>query len=274
LIYLLGSSVPRLRFLGSADSQGVPRWWCGCSVCSEARSTGHNARTRPSALIESETERILIDAAPELRLQLSQAGISDIDAVLISHAHSDHVLGLGDVADKARWTGKVTPIYAPEEVLPQVQARFPYLRQGNYAKLTPFYALEQTIRSFAGYQVSAYKVPHGFNGFSYGFRFDKLEASWAYVSDSIGLKDLAPWSKLDLLVLGTSFYHEQAPYQGRSVYDVLEAVELLKQLKPKETIFTHLGHGIDSRKPSPEGCRYASDGMIIQLPSSTLGLHG
>jgi phosphoribosyl 1,2-cyclic phosphate phosphodiesterase len=199
---------------------------------------------------------------------MARAGITDIDVVLISHAHSDHILGLGDVADKARWTGKITPIYAPEEVLPQVRARFPYLLQGKYAELTPFYALEQTARSFAGYQVSAHRVPHGFNGFSYGFRFDSPHSSWAYVSDSIGLKDLEPWRKLDLLVLGTSFYHEQAPYEGRSVYDVLEAVELLQQLKPKETIFTHLSHGIDSRKSAPEGCVYASDGMSIRLPRS------
>jgi phosphoribosyl 1,2-cyclic phosphate phosphodiesterase len=115
--------VTRLRFLGSSDSQGVPRWWCRCSVCTEARTTGLNARSRPSVLLESKDERILIDAAPEFRLQITREQITSIDAVIITHAHNDHLLGLGDVADFARWTQHPTPIYAPTEVIPQIQQR-------------------------------------------------------------------------------------------------------------------------------------------------------
>ena len=87
-----------LTFLGSADSQGVPRWWCGCSVCTEAKTTGKNARTRPSVVIQGR-ETILIDASPELRLQCAREGLDGFDAALISHAHSDHILGLSDLGD-------------------------------------------------------------------------------------------------------------------------------------------------------------------------------
>ena len=258
--------MPRLVVLGSSDSQGVPRWWCDCSVCQEARRSSLNARTRPSVLLESEGERVLVDAAPELRLQLTREGVRDVDAVLITHAHNDHLLGLGDLADQARWTGAATPLYAPLEVLPQLESRFAYLRQGRYPKLVPFQALEGNPRTFAGYHVSAHRVPHGYNGFAYGLRFDGAHGSWAYVPDSLGIRELDPWRGLELLVLGTSFYREDAPYESRSVYDVQEALELLKTLKPKRTVFTHLGHGVDRRKPAPEGTMYAYDGLKLSLP--------
>jgi phosphoribosyl 1,2-cyclic phosphate phosphodiesterase len=256
--------MPSLRFLGSSDSQGVPRWWCSCSVCTEARATGANARTRPSVLLESKHEKILIDAAPEFRLQVTRENIDSLDALIITHAHNDHILGLGDVADFARWTKKVIPVYAPQEVIPQVQERFRYLTQGNYTTLMPFAVLD-TSRIIAGYQVTAHKVPHGFNGFSYGLRFEGETTRWAYIPDSINIQDLVPWQNLDVLILGTSFYKEEARLEARSVYDVQEATQLIARLQPKQTIFTHLGHGIDCRKSPPPKTGYAFDGLRVAL---------
>ena len=254
-----------LTFLGSGDSQGVPRWWCDCSVCDEARNTGKNARTRPSALLQGAGERILLDAAPELRLQMIRQNLESIDAILITHAHNDHILGLGDVADRARWTGKGIPIFAPATVIPHIQERFGYLQRGSYSELVPMLELESTSRSFAGFNVKAHRVPHGANGFAYGFRFESEAFTWAYVPDSISLTDLTPWRELDLLILGTSFYKENAALEKCSVYDVQEVVALLKKLKPKRTVFTHLGHGVDVRKAAPKGTRYAFDGLRLEL---------
>ncbi len=255
---------PTLTFLGSADSQGVPRWWCTCSVCAEAKTTGQNARTRPSAAIRGD-ETVLLDASPELRLQCAREGLTGFGAALITHAHNDHILGLGDLGDWGRWTKRRCPVYAPEEVLPQLEARFGYMTSGRYPAHTPFLALE-TARTFAGYEVRAFKVPHGYNGFAYAFRFSSGNARWGYMPDCLGLQDVAPWRDLDLLVLGASFYEEDAPVETRSVYDVREAAELLRTLQPKRTILTHLGHGIDIRKPAPEGARYAFDGLTVALP--------
>jgi len=120
----------------------------------------------------------------------------------------------------------------------------------------------------AGHTVIPVKVPHGFNGWSYAFRFESNMGSWAYMSDRIDLEDLTPWRGLDLLVLGTSFYQEPAPLEGRSVYDVREELELVAALKPKRTVFTHLGHGADIRTPLPDGIIFAQDGLTLGLPWS------
>ena len=256
-----------LTFLGSSDSQGVPRWWCDCSVCAEAKTTQQNARTRPSALIRG-SEAVLIDASPELRLQCAREDLTHFDAALITHAHNDHILGLGDLGDWGRWTRKTCPIYAPEEVLQQLKTRFGYMTKGNYGTTTPLLRLDtqDTLRTFAGYEVTAIKVPHGYNGFSYAFHFQRGGARWGYMPDCLGLEDGEPWRDLDLLILGTSFYEEEATLEKRSVYDVQEAVDLIGELTPKRTIFTHLGHGVDIRKPAPEGARYAFDGLSVDLP--------
>lgn len=256
-----------LRFLGSSDSQGVPRWWCRCNVCEEARTTGINNRTRPSVIIEG-SERTLIDAAPEFRQQVLRENITSLDALLITHAHNDHILGLGDVGDWTRWTHTQLPVFAPADVIPQLQERFKYLLQpdSRFSKHLSLQSFEETERAFAGYQLTAVKVPHGFNGWSYAFRFEREGKAWGYMPDCLGLEDLEPWRDLDLLILGTSFYHESAPVAGRSVYDVQEAMALVAELQPERTVFTHLGHGIDRRKPAPEGTCYAFDGMTISLP--------
>lgn len=257
--------VAHLRFLGTFDSQGVPRWWYGCSVCGEARKGGRNARTRPSAVIDGD-ERVLIDAPPELRAQCSREELGGFDAALITHAHNDHILGLGDLADWGRWTGAHCPVYAPDEVLPQLKTRFGCLMTASYQAWTPFLSLAAATRTFAGYTVKAIRVPHGFNGFSYAFRFERGGESWGYMPDCLGLDDLGPWRELGLLVLGASFYRETAPIARRSVYDVHEAAAIVAELGARETILTHLGHGVDARKPAPDGLRYAFDGLVVPLP--------
>lgn len=256
----------RLTFLGSGDSQGVPRWWCTCEVCREARQSGTNARRRPSALLEAAGERVLIDAAPEARLQLSEAGVRGLDAVLITHAHNDHLLGLGDVADMARWTGGTVPVYAPREVLPQVRERFAYLTRGRYPERVPLRALEDDPPLLAGWRVRPHRVPHGFNGTAYGFRFERPGTAWGYLPDSLDLDDLEPWRGLSLWVLGTSHRRERAARETRSVYDVAEAEALVARVRPARTVLTHLSHGVDVRDPAPAGMAFAADGMMVEIP--------
>jgi phosphoribosyl 1,2-cyclic phosphate phosphodiesterase len=258
----------QLTFLGASDSQGVPRWWCNCAVCSEARATKMNARTRPSVLLELDGAQVLIDASPEFRLQATRENLRNLETVLITHAHNDHILGLGDVLDYLRWKGANTQIYAPDSVLPQLEQRFAYAFKGKYA--SRFHAFPESFE-LHGWTVSAFEVPHGFNGTANAFKLERHDKTWVYCSDSIGLSDAIleqHFQNLELLILGTSFWDESsAVYSSRSVSDVLEALEVVKKVKPIKTVFTHLGHGVDARDGNklPASVTLAYDGLKLEL---------
>lgn len=267
----------QLRFLGTGDAKGVPRWWCDCTVCQEAKTTGKNQRSRSSVLLTytesltQNTKQVLIDASPELHFQLNTLENKYINSVLISHPHNDHIAGLPDLAMWAMDVQKyvknsfICPLYSPKDVIEVLNTRYGFLKDKPYF---PFIDIETLVQPIAGYNVKAIKVPHGFNGHSYAFLFISEHSGkrWAYMSDCIDLEDLEPWYDLELLILGASFYQEIQPRAGRSVYDILEATELSQTLRAKQTILTHMGHGVDRRKQAPASVRYAYDGLVIDLP--------
>src|SRR5208282_3414097 len=84
-----------LLFLGTGTSAGIPMIGCHCEVCSSRDP--HDHRSRPSVVISYGSTRVLVDTSPELRLQCVANGIDMIDAVVITHAHADHIMGLDDV---------------------------------------------------------------------------------------------------------------------------------------------------------------------------------
>ncbi|MNP45796.1 carbon-phosphorus lyase complex accessory protein [compost metagenome] len=101
--------------------------------------------------------------------------------------------------------------------------------------------------TIGGWGIIGWKVNHGKNGYSYAYRLEKEGYRWAYCSDAINLshEEKQRLFGLDLLVLGTSFYHESAEFHTRSVYDMKEAGNLLQEITPKQAIYTHMSHDID-----------------------------
>ena len=276
-----------LHFLGTSDSKGVPRFWCNCPVCHEARTAiqgrpGFNRRTRPSALLRGNGETLLLDCGPDLHAQLSRLGGPFVpDAVIVSHAHNDHLLGLGDLLDYVASVGGQLRIYAPADALPDIQARFAYAFLGQSDEWRPpVQPIPDEGLELCGYRVRAFEVPHGANGVSHAFHFaaapstSTLPAStpgrWVYMTDAIGILDeLAQvWLQdLDLLVLGTSFRDESGTEQaGRSVYDVREALALPWARAARRVLLSHLSHDIDVRQVLPDRkYSYATDGLSVSL---------
>lgn len=253
----------QLQFLGTGDSQGVPRWWCDCEVCTEARTTGRNARSRPSALCTLGTEVLLLDCGTDFRTQMLKFGHRRIDYVIITHAHNDHFLGLGDLFDYASWTGHLPQIYAPANVIPEISERFSYAFRKHPA-IMPL----ETATKLLGFEVTAFKVPHGANGYAYGLYFVGPDYRWAYVTDSIHIPasiQAQYLNHLDLLILGTAFWHENAPIAKRSIYDVQEALALSCVQSTPRVYFSHLSHDIDINQSLPEHIRWAQDGLCINL---------
>ena len=286
-----------LHFLGTSDSKGVPRFWCNCPVCHEARTSvqgrpGFNRRTRPSALLRGKGETLLLDCGPDLHAQLSRLGGPFVpDAVIVSHAHNDHILGLGDLLDYVTSAGGQLRIYAPATALPDIRARFAYAFQGQPdGSPPPVQPIPDEGLELCGYRVHAFKVPHGANGVSHAFHFVSAQPAaalpasispvsvpsasvlgrWVYMTDAVDVPgELAQaWLQdLDLLVLGTSFRDESGTdHSGRSVYDVREALALPWARTARRVLLSHLSHDIDVRQVLPDRrYSYATDGLSVSL---------
>lgn len=230
-----------LTLVGTGDALGVPRVYCDCPVCTEARTTGQNRRRRCSALVTGAAGTCWLDCGPDWRHQMESVGLRRVESVLITHAHHDHIGGLPDLYDLALWTDQRVQVYAPPRVMQQIATQYPWLDRG--LALVP---LEGTWE-VCGYTVEAWEVNHGANGRSFAYRFVAPDFAWAYCPDSIDLNaaERRPLRGLDLLVLGTAYYQEDAP--RRAMYSMVEALELLADVKPGRVLFTHLSHGVDVR---------------------------
>src|SRR4051794_31397444 len=111
-----------LLFLGTGTSAGVPMIGCHCDVCRSADP--RDKRTRPSVLISQGDTRVLVDTTPELRLQCVANGVDSIDAVLYTHAHADHVMGLDDVRRFNALRGAPLDVWADDRTFAQLRQCF------------------------------------------------------------------------------------------------------------------------------------------------------
>jgi phosphoribosyl 1,2-cyclic phosphate phosphodiesterase len=194
---------------------------------------------------------------------MEQRGVRMTEHVLLTHAHHDHVAGLPEWADACRWLGVRGRIYAPSDVITACLARYPWL-QG----FIDFYPNDEGM-AFEGWRITPWKVCHGKNGFSYAYRFERDGIVWVYCSDAINLsaEEKAPMINARLLILGTSFYEEPYDFHTRSVYDMVEGLQLVDEVNAEQAIFTHMSHDIDLRKDYrlPEYVRLAYSGLSVHV---------
>lgn len=261
----------RFILLGTGDSMGVPRVYCECKVCQEARLTGKNRRLRSSVLLYRNERMLLIDCGPDWTLQMEMAEVRWLPDILITHAHYDHIAGLPAYADACRWLKRRGRVRAPQEVLDLLMRLYPWLV--NQIEFIPI----ESSWQWEEWKIIPIRVNHGKNGYSYAYRFEReVEVEgcsetihWAYASDAIDIAEeqFELLKQLNVLVLGTSFYQEPYPHHTRSVYDMVEAVELLKQLHPKQAVFTHMSHGIDltTHYPLPNNVQLGCLGLTVQV---------
>lgn len=251
----------KITFLGTGTSQGVPVPGCNCDVCINGKKA--DKRLRTSALIESDTTTISIDAGPDFRYQMLRENIQSLDAIIITHSHRDHIAGLDDVRSYNYLTRKPMDIYATYYDQMEIRREFSYAFQNDYPGL-PRYNLikiDESIFSINEIDIQPIKALH-YNTSVLGFRI----GNFAYITDTnyIPPESLVLLDGLDFLVINALRKEKHVSH-----YNLDEALKVIDFLAPKKAYLTHISHLMgfhdDLIKELPENVFAAYDGLEINL---------
>lgn len=261
--------MPRVTMLGCGGSAGVPQIggldgrgdWGACNPADP-----RNRRTRSSIVIEQAGQRLLVDASPDLRHQLLACGIPAVDAVLFTHAHADHVLGIDDIRILNRLCGRPLDTFATEQTLGELRMRFDYAFlpwQPPYffrPVLVPHPIAPGDTVGVAGMAIRVFEQDHG-RVKSLGLRI----GGFGYSTDVVTLDDaaLAVLEGVDTWVVDC---FQRAKHTTHANLDVV--LGWCKLLKPRRVVLTHMGYDVDCawlEKRLPPGFEPGVDGLLLDV---------
>jgi phosphoribosyl 1,2-cyclic phosphate phosphodiesterase len=251
-----------LTVLGSGTSMGVPTIGCDCAVCHS--QDPRDRRTRPSVLIEYGGRSVLIDTTPDFREQAIREKIRKLDAVLYTHTHADHLLGIDDLRPLSflHRPGRL-PLYAHPDAAAFIQNMFRYIFDSDYKfgglpqiEMRP---LQGTLELF-GARFEPITLIHG-DAEIYGFRF----GSAAYLTDHSEIPEasLSKLENLDVLFLDALRYK---PHPTHSTVE--NSLRIVERLNPQRAFFTHICHDLPHEQTNaalPENVKLSYDGMKLEF---------
>jgi phosphoribosyl 1,2-cyclic phosphate phosphodiesterase len=252
----------KITVLGSGTSVGVPTIGCHCDVCTS--TDPRDNRLRPSILVSYQGCNVLIDTTPDFRTQALRARIARLDAVVFTHSHADHIMGLDDVRPfNFRQKGEI-PIFAAPETMDAIRRCFRYIwdegkRVTNIPQLDPR-VLDGTPFEVCGLPFEPIPILHGSQTI-YGFRFGDA----AYLTDHSEIPEasLEKLHGLDVLFLDALRYK---PHPTHSTVD--RSKQTVELLKPRRAFFTHICHDLGHERAEsmlPPNIRLAYDGLEIEV---------
>lgn len=256
-------SAPALTLLGTGTSQGVPVIGCGCGTC--LSPDPRDKRLRCAGLLSDGRTSVLIDCGPDIRTQLLRARVTHLDAVVVTHEHNDHIIGLDDLRPFIfRQRGRPFRIYAEARVREEIRQRFAYaFAEQHYPGAPRFELLDaqagQALHIGTLPPIEPVRVMHGALPIL-GYRCGAL----AYLTDV----KTVPAATLDALrdvgVLVTSALHR---HEHHSHMTLLEAAAFAKTAGAPETVFIHMSHLAPPHRELAEtlgpGMRYGFDGLRV-----------
>ncbi len=253
-----------LTVLGSGTSMGVPTIGCDCAVCTS--SDPHDRRTRPSIMVQWDGHTVVIDTSPDFREQAIREHIKRVDAVLYTHGHADHILGLDDVRPlsfpRVTGGGKI-PLYATENTAKVLRSVFRYIFEGDYKygglAQVEIRNVDGPIELF-GATFTPLVVNHGDYAIE-AYRF----GSAAYLTDFSTVPDetMAQLQGLDILFLD-ALRHQPHPTHS----SVENSLQIVERLKPKRAFFTHMSHDMPHEATNaslPKNVRLCYDGLKLDF---------
>ena len=260
------SSTAEMIIMGTGTSIGVPVVGCLCCVCRSQNP--RNKRTRTGVLLRGPLGEFIIDAGPELRLQLVREDANLIQAAVFTHAHADHILGLDDLRIFGFRMNAAVPLFCEEHVEQQIRETFAYAftDPGTHSHefAAPKLRFERIVPGVvfcvAGMEILPIRLKHGELPVL-GFRIGNV----AFLTDvsTIPSESKEYLGGLDTLVID-ALRHEPHPTH----LHVDAAVKIIQQLRPRQAFLTHMSHDLEYdalRDELPDGIEPAYDGLRIAL---------
>lgn len=252
----------KITFLGTGTSQGVPVIACHCEVCTS--SDVRNNRLRTSVMIEYKSKVLVIDSGPDFRYQMLREKVQQLDAILFTHEHKDHVAGLDDVRAFNFKHDREIDVYAEERVQHALKNEFSYIFSGIHYPGIPrvvMHDIQNEEFNIQGVDVLPIRVMH-YKLPVYGFRI----GDFTYITDAKSITDeeLEKIKGSKVLVLNALRREEHISH-----FTLEEAVDLAQKLKIPQTYFTHISHQLGLHQEVcaelPAGISLAYDTLSIEI---------
>ena len=252
----------KVTILGSGTSQGVPLIACKCEVCTSTNVK--DKRLRSSIMVETSTTTIVIDTGPDFRQQMLREQVEQLDAVVFTHEHKDHIAGLDDVRAFNFINGKHIEVYATSRVQAAIKREFAYIfAEDKYPGIPLINLNEIDLATFQikdikliPIEVMHYKMP------VLGFRI----ADFTYITDakSISEKEKEKIKGSKVLVINALRREEHISH-----FTFQEAIDLAKELDVEQAYFTHISHQLGLHEQVseelPSNVFLAYDGLKLIL---------
>lgn len=240
---------------------GVPTLACPCDVCRSADP--HDQRTRPSMLLSYNGHNVVIDTTPDFRFQALRSGIDHLDAILYTHAHADHILGLDDIRPFNQKQHSAIPVYASEETIGILRRTFAYVFEPRTTESSvPQIELHAISGTFELFNACIMPVPVQHGPLTVlGFRI----GAFAYLTDFSSIPDASKTMLrgLDHLILDALRY---TPHPMHSTVD--QSLAIVHELAPRQAWFTHICHDLGHEATNarlPQNVRLSYDGLSIEV---------
>jgi len=253
----------KVIILGTGTSQGIPIIGCSCETC--VSTNPKDKRLRTSAFINVNGLNILIDTSVDFRQQMLRNKINDIDVVLYTHHHVDHINGLDDLRQITQRYNKVIDLYGTRTSINEIKTSFRYvfdkeLIKHNAVPLVKFHSIANKKFKIKNTEIIPVECMHG-NLKIFGYRINKF----AYLTDcsAISDKELKKLEGLKVLVINALRIRPHPTH-----FNLQQAIEVAKKVKPAKTYFTHLTHDILHERINsslPKGIELAYDGIEFNL---------
>lgn len=252
----------KVTFLGTGTSQGVPLIACHCEVCTS--QDVRDKRLRSAIMITINNKNYVIDSGPDFRQQMLRENVDDLDAIIFTHEHKDHIAGLDDVRGFNFKHNKYMQVYATSRVQEAIHREFAYVFAENKYPGIPLITLNTITNEpfyidgvlFTPIEVMHAKMP------VLGFRI----GDFTYITDANYISEIEKEKIKGSKVLVLNALRRE---EHISHFTLQQAIELANELKPEQTYFTHISHQLGLHQQVnnelPKGIGLAFDGLTINI---------